>query len=74
MRNCTIGTISVHRASRCCERVNSNKAILGVPQELLEKTGYLADRVSVNLELPISESLRRLAPQFVPAQPVRVRR
>lgn len=38
------------------------KMIPGAPQELIEKTGFLADRVSVNLELPSSESLRLLAP------------
>ena len=38
------------------------KAIPGAPQELIEKTGFLADRMSVNLELPTAESLRRLAP------------
>ena len=38
------------------------KAIPGAPQELIEKTGFLADRMSVNLELPTTESLRRLAP------------
>lgn len=38
------------------------KAIPGAPQELITKTGFLADRMSVNLELPTSESLRRLAP------------
>jgi putative DNA modification/repair radical SAM protein len=38
------------------------KAIPGAPQELIEKTGFLADRMSVNLELPTSESLKKLAP------------
>ncbi|MDY3250989.1 MAG: putative DNA modification/repair radical SAM protein [Candidatus Choladocola sp.] len=38
------------------------KAIPGAPQELIERTGFLADRMSINLELPTSESLRRLAP------------
>lgn len=38
------------------------KAIPGAPQELIERTGYLADRMSVNLELPTAESLRKLAP------------
>lgn len=38
------------------------KAIPGAPRELIEKTGYLADRMSINLELPTSESLRKLAP------------
>lgn len=38
------------------------KAIPGAPQELIAKTGFLADRMSVNLELPTAESLRKLAP------------
>lgn len=38
------------------------KAIPGAPDELLSKAGYLADRVSVNLELPTGESLKKLAP------------
>ena len=39
------------------------KAIPGAPAELIEKTGYLADRMSVNLELPTGEGLQKLAPQ-----------
>ncbi|MGN0277676.1 MAG: putative DNA modification/repair radical SAM protein [Hominisplanchenecus sp.] len=38
------------------------KAIPGAAAELVEKTGYLADRMSVNLELPTAESLKKLAP------------
>jgi putative DNA modification/repair radical SAM protein len=38
------------------------KAIPGADARLIEKTGYLADRMSVNLELPTAEGLRRLAP------------
>lgn len=38
------------------------KAIPGAPQELIEKIGYLADRMSINLELPTAEGLRELAP------------
>lgn len=38
------------------------KAIPGAPDELLSKAGYLADRISVNLELPTSDSLSKLAP------------
>ena len=34
------------------------KAIPGAPAELIEKTGYLADRMSVNLELPTGEGCR----------------
>lgn len=39
------------------------KAIPGADAELIERTGYLADRMSVNLELPTAEGLKHLAPQ-----------
>ena len=38
------------------------KAIPGAAQELIDKTGLLADRMSVNLELPTAQSLKKLAP------------
>ena len=38
------------------------KAIPGADQRLIRMTGYLADRMSVNVELPTAESLRLLAP------------
>lgn len=38
------------------------KTIPGAPDELLAVAGYLADRISVNLELPTAESLEKLAP------------
>ena len=38
------------------------KAIPGAPDELLSRVGYLADRVSINLELPTAQSLSKLAP------------
>ena len=38
------------------------KAIPGAEPEVIERTGYLADRMSVNLELPTAEGLRTLAP------------
>ncbi|XCP84330.1 putative DNA modification/repair radical SAM protein [Roseburia hominis] len=38
------------------------KAIPGASLELVRKVGFLADRMSVNLELPTRESLRLLAP------------
>ena len=38
------------------------KAIPGTAHELIERIGFLADRMSVNLELPTAESLRLLAP------------
>ncbi len=39
------------------------KVIPGADPELIEKTGFLADRMSVNIELPTKESLKLLAPQ-----------
>ena len=38
------------------------KAIPGADRELIERAGYLADRMSVNIELPSEESLVRFAP------------
>lgn len=38
------------------------KAIPGADERLIERAGYLADRMSVNLELPTAEGLKRLAP------------
>lgn len=38
------------------------KAIPGASSELVERLGMLADRLSVNIELPSEESLRALAP------------
>ncbi len=38
------------------------KAIPSADQELIKRTGFLVDRMSVNLELPTAEGLRALAP------------
>jgi putative DNA modification/repair radical SAM protein len=38
------------------------KAIPGADQDIIQKVGFLADRMSVNLELPTAEGLRLLAP------------
>ncbi|MCI9416829.1 MAG: putative DNA modification/repair radical SAM protein [Eubacterium sp.] len=38
------------------------KAIPGADPLLIEKAGFLADRMSINLELPTSDALRKLAP------------
>lgn len=38
------------------------KAIPGADPVLVEKVGFLADRMSVNLELPTADGLKRLAP------------
>ena len=42
------------------------KAIPGADPELIRLTGFLADRMSINLELPTAEGLSRLAPQDDP--------
>ena len=39
------------------------KAVPGTSPELIERIGHLADRMSVNLELPSQQSLALLAPQ-----------
>lgn len=39
------------------------KAIPGADQEIIERAGSYVDRMSVNIELPSSESLKALAPQ-----------
>ena len=38
------------------------KAIPGASPEIIEKVGFLADRMSVNLELPTREGMQQLAP------------
>lgn len=38
------------------------KAIPGADPVLIEKTGFLAERMSINLELPTADSLKKLAP------------
>lgn len=38
------------------------KAIPGTSRELIQRLGFLADRMSVNLELPTAEGLKLLAP------------
>ena len=38
------------------------KAIPGADPEIIQRTGYLVDRMSVNLELPTREGLQALAP------------
>ena len=38
------------------------KAIPGASLDLIQKTGFLADRMSTNLELPTADSLKLLAP------------
>ncbi len=38
------------------------KAIPGASPEIIERVGFVADRMSINLELPTKESLQQLAP------------
>lgn len=38
------------------------KAVPGADASIIEQTGYLADRMSVNMELPTAQSLHNLAP------------
>ena len=38
------------------------KAIPGASQELISQAGFLADRMSINLEFPTAEGLKKLAP------------
>lgn len=55
---------TVFRLRRVC-RFNGYihvKAIPRAPQELLTMTGFLADRMSINLELSAQENLEKLAP------------
>src|SRR5699024_1810221 len=47
------------------------KAIPGAPEELITQMGYLADRMSVNLELPTTEGLAKLATHKKPENLVR---
>ena len=44
------------------------KIIPGVSPEILHRIGLVADRLSVNIEMPTSESLNNLAPQKKPKQ------
>lgn len=44
------------------------KIIPGVSPEILHRIGLVADRLSVNIEMPNSESLARFAPQKKPKQ------
>ena len=44
------------------------KAIPGAPEELIASVGYLADRMSVNMELSTFDGLRKLAPHKNPKQ------
>ena len=47
------------------------KAIPGAPEELIANVGYLADRMSVNMELSTIDGLKKLAPHKNPHQLIR---
>lgn len=55
---------TLHRLRRDCnfQGYIHVKAIPGASQELIQRVGFLADRMSVNLELATAEGLRALAP------------
>ena len=56
-------TLYLLRNKYCFNGYIHVKAIPHAPDELLEQAGYLADRMSINLELPTAEGLSMLAPQ-----------
>ena len=43
------------------------KVIPGTPQNLISRLGYLADRISINMELPTGDSLKKLCPHKSPS-------
>lgn len=55
-------TIFLLRKKYCFNGYIHVKAIPGADAGLIQMTGFLADRMSVNLELPTAEGLRNLAP------------
>ena len=55
-------TLTQLRERYCFNGYIHVKAIPGASPELIERMGFLTDRMSVNLELPTAEGLRRLAP------------
>lgn len=57
-----IRALSILRNEYCFNGYIHAKAIPGASPELVERLGMLADRLSVNIELPSEASLRALAP------------
>ena len=57
-----IRTLEILRNEYCFNGYIHVKAISGADPALITRLGLLADRMSVNIELPSQESLRRLAP------------
>ncbi len=62
---------TMEKMIKCVELLRNNnfggyihfKAIPGASKELISKAGFLADRMSVNVELPTNKSLMLLAPE-----------
>lgn len=61
-----IGTMDILRRKRSFGGYIHMKTIPGADQLLIDKAGLLADRLSVNIELPSERSLELLAPQKKP--------
>jgi len=55
-------TLRLLRTKYCFNGYIHVKVIPGAPQELIYSAGLLADRISVNMELPTESGLRKLAP------------
>ena len=58
-------TLFLLRNKYCFNGYIHVKGIPGASKDLVEMVGYLADRMSVNLELPTAEGLQTLAPNKV---------
>jgi putative DNA modification/repair radical SAM protein len=61
-----ITVIQLLREKYCFNGYVHVKAIPGADPALIDRLGFLADRMSVNIELPTEASLRLLAPQKTP--------
>lgn len=55
-------TLRLLRTKYCFNGYIHVKVIPGAPQELIYSAGLLADRISVNMELPTEAGLKKLAP------------
>ncbi|KJR42018.1 biotin synthase, partial [Candidatus Magnetoovum chiemensis] len=58
-----IKSVEILRTKYCFNGYVHLKLIPGAEDSLVKRAGELADRVSVNIELPTKESLELLAPQ-----------
>lgn len=57
-----VETLRLLRTKYCFNGYIHVKAIPGAPSELIYSAGLLADRISINMELPTQQSLKNLAP------------